>query len=25
LDTLGEIDLLRKAWQASKRLESVEA
>ena len=25
LDTLGEIESLRKAWQASKRLESVEA
>jgi hypothetical protein len=25
LDTLGELDLLRKAWQAMKRLEAVEA
>jgi len=25
LDTLGELDLLRKAWQAMKRLETVKA
>lgn len=25
LDTLGELDLLRKAWQAIKRLEAVKA